>query len=374
MWRDAIQVSAETEHGADENDCTLPPDQPLPADQLGRYSPERDYHAERDIAEYVEAQAHHDDETVQHAERVKVEYVMGVPYEAWDVTTDKDRYWVFTNLTMLYSQQHFPSLDYTLSFHIGLMARIRSKDEQVARGTTPFDEVFRRLDQAEDALDRAVEVVDFQSVGMQLREAMISLMAAARRRTDLPEDTERPQDSNVKGWSELLYGHYYAGSSNKDVRGYLKATTDKAWDLVNWLTHHRNANKTAALIAKRAVETIVVHVANTLTRERWDHTDQCPRCQSRAVRSFFDADIAPDGAHFEDCSECGWTNHPGHDVRDFDDLDPLAICEAQLEAVREVHESWVRNGNESMIRFTASSIAALEEQIELLRDETASGD
>lgn len=360
-------MSRENEHEAVDGDCTLPPDQPLPADQLGQYSPERDYNAERNIADYVEAQGHHDDEAVQHAERVKVEYVMGIPYEAWDVTTDKDRYWVFTNMTMLYSQQHFPSLDYTLSFHIGLMARIRSKDEQVAAGTTPFDEVLRRLDQAEEALDRAVEVVDFQGVGMQLREAMISLMAAARRRTELPADTERPQDANVKGWGELLYGHYYAGSSNKDVRGYLKATTDKAWDLVNWLTHHRNANKTAALIAKRAVDAIVVHMANTLTRERWDHTDQCPRCESRAVRTFFDPDIASDGGHFEDCSECGWSNHPGHSVNDFDDLDPIAICETQLEAVRGVHESWVRNGNQLMIEFTANSIAALEEQIRKLK-------
>jgi hypothetical protein len=29
--------------GAVEGDCTLPPDHPLPADELGRYSPERDY-------------------------------------------------------------------------------------------------------------------------------------------------------------------------------------------------------------------------------------------------------------------------------------------------------------------------------------------
>jgi hypothetical protein len=44
------------ERGAEavEGDCTLPPDQPLPADQLGRYSPERDYNAERKIADYVE--------------------------------------------------------------------------------------------------------------------------------------------------------------------------------------------------------------------------------------------------------------------------------------------------------------------------------
>lgn len=363
------------ERGAEavEGDCTLPPDQPLPADQLGRYSPERDYNAEREIADYVETQAHHDDETVQHAERVKVEYVMGIPYEAWDVTTDKDRYWVFTNMTMLYSQEHFPSLDYTLSFHIGLMARIRSREEKFgADFVTPFDEVLRRLSQAEDDLDRAVEVVDFQGVGMELRECMISLMAAARRRTELPEGTEEPQAANVKAWSELLFNHYCPGSSNDKMRGYLKATTDKAWDLVNHLTHHRNANRTGALIAKRAVDTIVVHMANILTRDLWERTEQCPRCESRSVRTFYDPEISPDGGHFEACGECDWNSHPGHDVVDFDGIDPLALCEAQLEAVRGVHESWVRNGNESMIAFTANSIAALEEQIRKLLEETRS--
>jgi hypothetical protein len=75
--------------------CTLPPDHPLPPDQLGRYSPERDFYAEKDIADYILTQAH--DETVQNVERVKTEYVMGAPYEIWDVTTDKDRWWVITN-------------------------------------------------------------------------------------------------------------------------------------------------------------------------------------------------------------------------------------------------------------------------------------
>jgi hypothetical protein len=60
-------------------------------------------------------------------------------------------------------------------------------------------------------------------------------------------------------------------------------------------------------------------------------------------------------------------------VVDFDGIDPLALCEAQLEAVRGVHESWVRNGNQLMIAFTVNSIAALEEQIRKLMDETSSG-
>ena len=49
-----------------DGDCTIPPDQPVPADQLAQYSPDRDYHAEREIADYVEETVH--DETVQHVE------------------------------------------------------------------------------------------------------------------------------------------------------------------------------------------------------------------------------------------------------------------------------------------------------------------
>lgn len=301
-----------------EGDCTLPPDHPVPADQLGRYSPERDYDAENEIAEYVESQA--SDETVQHVERVTVEYIMGTQYEVWDVTTDKDRWWVLTNLTNLYSQRHFPSLDYTLSFHVGLMMRMRSRNQRLGPGEdpTPFDEVLRRLSQAEGLLDRGVEAVDFQTVGMHLRECLISLMAVVRRRADLSAQIERPQDANVIAWSDLLLNHYCPGSSNKELRGYLKATTERAWQLVNWVTHHRNANKTAALIAKDAVGSIVSHMALLVTRERRDRTDQCPRCGSRSVRTFYDFEIAPDGAYFEDCAQCGWDSHPGY----ADDADP----------------------------------------------------
>jgi hypothetical protein len=42
----------------------------------------------------------------------------------WDVHTTGDRYWVITNPTNLYSQQLFPSMDYTLSFHVGVTARM----------------------------------------------------------------------------------------------------------------------------------------------------------------------------------------------------------------------------------------------------------
>lgn len=129
---------------------------PLPASELDRYSVDSDAHSEMDIASYVEGQAR--DETVQHVERIKREIVLGEIYEIWDAATDKDRYWVITNLTNLYSQKHFPSLDYTLSFHIGLMMRLRSRSDRVdASDASPFDEVLRRGEQAQDRHESAVE-------------------------------------------------------------------------------------------------------------------------------------------------------------------------------------------------------------------------
>ena len=61
---------------------------PLPPEEVGRYSVERDPAAEQDIADYVHGQAR--EEFVRHIERVKIEYVMGDSYEIWDVTTDKN--------------------------------------------------------------------------------------------------------------------------------------------------------------------------------------------------------------------------------------------------------------------------------------------
>lgn len=301
---------SEEDGGKVEGKCVLPPDHPLPADKLGRYSPERDFDAEQDIANYVAGQARA--EEVQHVERVKTEYVMGEAYEIWDVTTAEDRWWVITNPTNLYSQRHFPSLDYTLSFHVGLMMRLQSLQERAGDGElTPFDEVFRRQNQARHLLERAVEAEDFQAVGMQLRECLISLIGVMRRRVELPRG-ERPQEANVTGWSTILMDHLCPGEPNKELRQYLKTTTEKAWQLVNWLTHHRNARKTAAVIAAEAVDAIVLHHIRLLSRERTDRIEQCPLCQSRNIRSHFDVGIEPDGAYYETCGACHWSSHPGY--------------------------------------------------------------
>jgi hypothetical protein len=291
-----------------KSDCVIP-DHPVPARELSKYSVDNDPPSENDIADYVHGQAR--DETVQHVERIKEEVVLADKYEVWDVTTDKDRWWVIRPMTNLYSQRHFPSLDYILSFHIGLMMRLRSRpDTADSAEPSPFDEVFRRREQANHRHDIAVEAEDYQAVGMQLRECLISLIGALRRRITIPAEAERPQDSNFIAWTGLLMDQLCGGGSNKELRQHLKNTAKETWQLVNWLTHDRNANETASSIAIHSCETVVGHFVQLLTRKRTANIQECPLCKSRNVRTHYDISIEPDGDYYMTCGVCKWTNHP----------------------------------------------------------------
>jgi predicted Zn-ribbon and HTH transcriptional regulator len=291
-----------------QGECTIP--QQVPAEELERYRVDADPHSERDIANYVEGQAR--DETVQHVEKIKREIILGSEYDMWDVVTDKGRWWVITNLTNLYSQTHFPSLDYTLSFHIGLMTRVRARSDRIdAEAPQPFDEVFRRMDQAERKHDAAVEAEDYQAVGVQLREGLVSLIDAMRRRVEVRSDDPLPQASNFLGWSDVLMNALCPGSSNKELRQHLKNTSKETWQIANWLAHHRSAGKTASSIAIHSCQTTVGHFIQVLERNRIDKTDTCPVCKSRDIRSHFDIMISPDGDYYASCGTCKWTDHPG---------------------------------------------------------------
>jgi hypothetical protein len=214
-----------------DKDSCIVPSHPIPADELSRYGVERDPHLEQDIANYVHT--HAPDEVIQNVEKVKQEIVLGSLYEIWEVTTDKDRWWIITNLTNNYSQRHFPSLDYTLSFHIGLMMRLRSRpDGANSQDPNPFDEVFRRQEQAKNRHDNAVEAEDYQAVGMLLRECLISLVGVLRRRVRMKPEVKRPQIANFVSWIALVMDELCGGRSNKELRKHLKNTAKETWQFV----------------------------------------------------------------------------------------------------------------------------------------------
>ncbi len=141
-------------------------------------------HQRGEITDYVEWQLNKGAATqykVVHLERMKSEVVFGTEYVAWDVHTDEPgRWWVITRPTNLYSQHEFPSLDYTLSFHVGVMARVGARDAKRAPPSRKdrLRSTWRRWETATDALDLAREAEDFQAVGMRCRETLVSLAKA----------------------------------------------------------------------------------------------------------------------------------------------------------------------------------------------------
>lgn len=303
---------AETpEKDAVHGDHVLPTSFVSPS-ELHRYRPSRDPEREQDIVRYMEGQA--PDETVENVELVRTEIVAGQKYDMWDVTTDKDRWWVIDNLTNLYPQKSLPSLDFAFSLHIGLMMRMASRPAGAqASDPSPFDEVFRRQEQAGSLFDRALEPADFQAVGVQLRECLLSLLSAVRRRVTLPEAGQQPKEGDFIAWYGQIIDVLCPGGSNKELRQYLKHTARDTWQLVGWLLHDRDANTTAASIAIHGCDTVVGHSVQILERHSRDFGESCPVCKSRDVRSHFDAFIGTDGEYYFTCGSCHWSNHPGYD-------------------------------------------------------------
>lgn len=285
-----------------ETDCTIPP--AIPDTALPDLMFKRDRHAEKAIRDYVEWQAR---EEVIHAERVTTEYALGRKLEAWDVRTTKGRWWVITSPTNLYSQELFPSIDYTISFHVGVTARMIS---QLRPGVEPMEEAllaaaWRKWGQAGEALDEAEETEDFQAVGMRCRECFIAMVKTLAQPDMLPDGAITPKRSDVPVWSELIADHVAHGSSAEYVRRYLKAISKSGWQLVSWLTHASDATKADAVLALEATQHALATFGTAVLRHARGIPDRCPACGSyqvglRCREPDESAEPVPG------CRRCGW--------------------------------------------------------------------
>lgn len=260
--------------------------------------------SKRAVTDYVETQAR--GEKVQHAEKVKSEHILGSDHDCWDVHTNKDRYWVITSPSNLYSQQYFPSLDFTLSFHVGVTARIMARsrgapnDAQKAR-LTP---AWRRWEQAAETLDMAEEAEDFQAVGVKCRECLIQLVRSLEKPEMVPPGENTPQRSNFISWSELIANVIAAGASAERVRGHLKATAKSAWELAGWLTHANGAARQDAEFVLDATHTVLGAFGRAVIRHESGSPERCPNCGSYNL----DVGFNPGSArpYVSECEECGW--------------------------------------------------------------------
>lgn len=295
-------TSGHTKKRKDKSDHTIPP---IPIKHIlssfALYNPT----SIRAIKDYVESQTH--DEKVQHAEKVKTEHLFDSDHDCWDVHTDRDRYWVITSPTNLYSQRYFPSLDFTLSFHIGVTARIIALQRGAPNETqkSRLSPVWRRWEEAAASYDTAEEAEDFQAVGMKCRECLIQLIRSISRAEMVPNGEAEPKRSDVMAWSELIANSIASGNSNDNIRTYLKVIAKVTWQLDNWLTHTNGATRSDATFALDATHNTVAAFGTVLIRYESGSPERCPKCGSYAIGVGYNADLVP-RPYVSECEKCGW--------------------------------------------------------------------
>jgi len=285
-----------------EGECIIPPK--IPDTALSGLILNRDLDAETAVRRYVEREGK---EEVTHAERIMTEHALGQKYEGWDVRTTKGRWWVITPPINLYSQELFPSLDYTISFHVGLMARVMSRTRS---GVEPMEEAllsaaWRKWQQADEALDEAEEAEDFQSVGMRCRESLIAMVKTLAKPEMVPTGDVEPKRADVPGWSERIANHIAHGSSAEYVRRYMKAGARSCWDLATWLTHASEATKADAVMALQATQHTLATFGTAVFRHAHGIPDHCPSCGSYQIGLHGKPDSDGSDA-VAACRACGW--------------------------------------------------------------------
>jgi hypothetical protein len=250
------------------------------------------------IRSYVEDQAH---EPVSHLEKVASELVGPVRHHIWDVHCKTSRWWVVTEPTNLYSQADFKSRDVVLTFHLGLALRLMYAAD---RDVPVRPEVahllpgsWRRWEQAFEAFDSGDEAETFQSVGVRLRECLVSFIGETRRDDLVPEGETEPKGADFKAWSDLLANCLGPGDGSAKLRSYLKKIAVETWEYVNWLTHAKNAVRMDAEIGMKAVE----HLLGMFTAARLRHDVPGTRC----------ADCGSYRISAGVCKQCGWVD-PAH--------------------------------------------------------------
>ncbi len=289
-------------------ECTIP--SRVSDSVLNKFVFKRSEREAQAIRDYVEWQSRK--EKVTYLEKVATEHVFDRKHDAWDVHTDGERYWVITNPTNLYSQKLFPSLDYTLSFHIGLMARVMARrdgaedDEQQDR----LAAAWRRWTQAAEALDRADEAEEFQAVGMRCRECLLALVRAVAQDSMVPNGIERPKNADFIKWSELIANTVAKGSSSEEIRGYLKTLAKGTWQLVSWLTHSSNAVRFDGHMAVEATQATLAAFGRALLRFECATPDRCPHCHSYRIGTEHASSLDIDSPYIIFCECCGWNTAP----------------------------------------------------------------
>jgi hypothetical protein len=264
------------------------------------------------IVDYLASQA--SDERVELLQKVYSERVGDVVHDVWDVHTDRERWWVITRPTNLYSQKQFPNMDLALTFHVGLCIRIPRADRQRPAEllVEPLLGCWRAFQQASDAIGTAQELEDYQAIGVRCREALLTLIHAVQDAIDRPAGAEDLKRSDFLGWADAIADAVLSGASQRARRGLAKSSAKAAWEFANWLTHTRSAHFHDAEAALSSTEQVLNLFTAACIRHLRGVPDSCPRCGSQRLapeRGFHTS--APERVYERPvCAACGWSGAP----------------------------------------------------------------
>ncbi|MEV7413474.1 hypothetical protein AB0O04_37355 [Streptomyces althioticus] len=274
---------------------------------------------ERQIRDYVDSQTPEESgdevDIVQKVGRRRVAHENHDLYDVW--MTSGQRWWVITNMTNLYLQDDFKSLDQAFTYHIGLNAVLREQfavqpdEEQVEVVGKPW----RRYAGAVEALATAEEAEDFQAVGIRCRESLLALVrdnigaSWVRVHEDKP-----PQAANAKAWFGIFANSL---TGNSKPRTYFKSLGERTWDLAVWLQHYVDASEIDAEIVLGATREVLRTFALLHADYSQPVEQRCPECDSYQVVKESSEVIEKDGAFgtllHDECAACGWRSEQSFD-------------------------------------------------------------
>jgi len=225
----------------------------------------------------------------------QIQRPQAVLHDIWDVHCSGSRWWAISNSLNYYSQEDFTSRDVALTFHVGLMVRIASREDVpiTEEGAGLLPRAWRLWEQAVESLDGGREAEDFQAVGVRLREAMVSYAVEVADAALIPEGEAVPKAADVVGWTNLLIADQAEGSSSKQLRSYATKLARETWEYVNWLTHAKNAISYDAHIGVAVVSHFLSIITAICLRAATAASRRCDSCGSYRLVA---------GA----CLRCGW--------------------------------------------------------------------
>jgi len=119
------------------------------------------------------------------------------------------------------------------------------------------------------------------------------------------QEDDLPKTADFPAWNDRIANALAPGNSAEHVRGYLKTTAERAWRLVNWLTHAANATRVDAELALSATTHVINNYALLIVRRKASTPDRCGRCQSYKVTVDWRPDLGAAGEYIVRCETCG---------------------------------------------------------------------